>query len=321
MIKIIYAAILTLLFLPNSSEAQTNSQKKTVIQKNMEVTEENGIKTVTITTTENGKTTQEVYTGEEAEKYLQDQHHSNGTMINDEHHIFMFSTDSMMKCKMKIHDDLKGNFDHSFHFDFDSLIQISAKDIMGDFDWNGDYSEEMKKMMEEMQKNLGEMKMEFHDTIIKLDGNEKNIMMIMHDGDENEIIHTSPDGKVIRIEKKEPGDENGEKKATSIKKVMIARFIMIEDIPAEKKKNELEDVKMGFYPNPGNGDFTLEFTIEDNDETVITIHDLTGKTIYTETVKGKGDYKKQIHLDEPSGIYIVKIQQGKKSMTKKLIIQ
>jgi hypothetical protein len=38
-------------------------------------------------------------------------------------------------------------------------------------------------------------------------------------------------------------------------------------------------------------------------------------------VKGKGNYKKQITLNEPSGVYILKIQQGKKSITKKLVIQ
>lgn len=296
------------LLLPLGTMAQDTDSKHITISKNIEVSDENGVKTVTVTTTENGNTTTEIYTGVDADNFLENEHSTtqwhqqNGAIID-------INIDSIMggNHMILLNDMMDGGF--NFEFDMDSLMS-KCKIMM-----NGAFPEEMKKMMEELEKNGIHMSHSFsHDTIINSDGNSKHIKIII-DGDES----NNNEEEVIII-RKGNGDITMDDKNVKVKTIIIAHSVIMEDVPAEKKKNELEDVSLSFYPNPGNGDFTLEFTIDDEDETVITIHDLTGKIIYSETVKGKGDYKKKISLDEPSGVYIVKVQQGKKAMTKKLII-
>lgn len=52
--------------------SQVNAQKATQkeIKKEVKVEDENGVKTLTIETTEDGKTTSEVYTGDEADRKI-----------------------------------------------------------------------------------------------------------------------------------------------------------------------------------------------------------------------------------------------------------
>ena len=54
--------------------SQVNAQKtvKKEIKKEVKVEDKNGIKTLTIETTEDGKTTSEVYTGDEADKKIEE---------------------------------------------------------------------------------------------------------------------------------------------------------------------------------------------------------------------------------------------------------
>lgn len=294
------------LFLPMGLMAQDATPKNVTISKNIEVTDENGVQTVTVTTTENGVTTTEIFTGADADNYLNNDQQS--VMWNQQNGgIIDINIDSLMDNAHMIF--LNDNMAEGFHFEFDMDSLMSKCKIMMD----GEFPEEMKKMLEELEKNGMTMHHQFsHDTILDANGIGKHIKISI-DSDEVEIGDTDED--VVIIHK-----NSGDHKNVKVKTIIIAHSVLIEDIPAEKKKNELEDVSLSFYPNPGNGDFTLEFSIEDEDETIISIHDITGKIIYTETVKGKGDYKKKISLDEPSGVYIVKVQQGKKAMTKKLII-
>ena len=49
---------------------EEDDKKKVKVEKKMEVSDENGNKTVNVSTTENGKTKNEVYTGKEADEYL-----------------------------------------------------------------------------------------------------------------------------------------------------------------------------------------------------------------------------------------------------------
>lgn len=298
------------LLLPLGTMAQDTHSKSITISKNIEVSDENGVKTVTVTTTENGNTTTEVYTGADADAFLDNEHSSaqwhqqNGaiidinidTIVDGNHMIFL-------------NDMMDGGF--NFEFDIDSLMS-KCKVMM-----SGEFPEELKKMMEELEKNGIHMSHDFiHDTIIESDGKTKHIKVIIEN---DEDLKGDGEEEIVIIRKGSDVNASGDKNV-KVKTIIIAHSVIMEDVPAEKKKNELDDVSLSFYPNPGHGDFTLEFSIEDEDETIITIHDITGKIIYNETVKGKGDYKKKISLDEPSGVYIVKVQQGKKAMTKKLII-
>lgn len=69
---ILSLAAMTLVMLSNQAQAQT--EKKKEIQKEVKMVEDDGVKTLTIKTTENGKTTTEIYKGEDAEKKMNELH-------------------------------------------------------------------------------------------------------------------------------------------------------------------------------------------------------------------------------------------------------
>lgn len=308
--KIIYQVAAFCLLIPALSMAQTQEKVERSIQKKIEVTEENGVKTVKVETSENGNTTTEVYVGDAADEYLKNQNPSSGN--------FPANNPLQMNFNMQM-DTLNHTFNFQINDEKFSFSELGLDSIMKDFDFsfqfNGEMEEQMKKMMEEF-KNLSMDGNSFQWSDSLFPDMRNHQVIILQDEEIDEKTKEELKKMGIDIETK---IQDG-KKVTS--KVIVARVVLIEDMEPEKKSKVLEDVNIGFYPNPGNGDFTLEFNIEEEkEEAIISIHDPTGKIVYTETVKGKGNYKKQINLNEPSGIYILKIQQGKKAITKKLVIQ
>jgi hypothetical protein len=74
------------------------------------------------------------------------------------------------------------------------------------------------------------------------------------------------------------------------------------------------------YPNPNNGLFTIE-TDTQQDELKLTIRDVTGKEVYTTTLKIV-NYNNSLYLQLKNGIYFVEIQSSttQTKTIKKLII-
>jgi hypothetical protein len=108
--------------------------------------------------------------------------------------------------------------------------------------------------------------------------------------------------------------------------------VIIEDA-SEKDKNVLKETgdtkeglkvdKLSFFPNPGTGRFKLSFTTETKGKTEVSIFDANGKEVYKEVITDfNGNYSKEIDISQnPKGAYFLLVKQGKKSMTKKLIVQ
>ncbi len=76
-----------------------------------------------------------------------------------------------------------------------------------------------------------------------------------------------------------------------------------------------------FYPNPSSGEFTIESTDLFSSKLGISIFDLTGKLVFTRTIKSSGS-EKQIRLDLSldRGMYIVKLTNGNEQIAKRLVI-
>jgi len=138
----------------------------------------------------------------------------------------------------------------------------------------------------------------------------------------------------IEVEKSEDMEDLGEggkrvvikTSASQTKSVIVKKRVRIEDLDDTKKKEKPEYAlkleKIDFYPNPNDGNFTLEFTPETDSPTEITITDIDGKLIYKYILQGKGPFSQQIDISYQSkGIYILNLQQGKKSMSKKLVVE
>jgi plasmid maintenance system killer protein len=122
--------------------------------------------------------------------------------------------------------------------------------------------------------------------------------------------------------------EDGNKHGSTIvlrKKITISK---IEDNEASldqlsaKKMERLEPLELNYYPNPNNGRFTLKMSLKSTDPLQVSIVDLSGKTIYEEEIKTfDGRYSKEFNLtDQPAGIYLLQVLQGKSRLVRKIMI-
>ena len=84
----------------------------------------------------------------------------------------------------------------------------------------------------------------------------------------------------------------------------------------------VEDVhnEMSIYPSPNNGNFTLEWKGAPLKEAMISVLDMTGKTIYETPAQA---YTHQpISLDHaPNGVYLVQMRTADRILSKKVVIQ
>lgn len=133
-------------------------------------------------------------------------------------------------------------------------------------------------------------------------GEEMEIMMHrFHDDDEDDHV------KVIafkRVKISDVADEFGKKGKVD-----------------EDYKLELEELT--FYPNPSsNGRFKVRFDVPNEDELSIKVSNLDGKEVFSRYFERfSGTYAEMIDLSgQNDGIYLLEISQGKKRLTKKIVI-
>ena len=127
-------------------------------------------------------------------------------------------------------------------------------------------------------------------------------------------------------------EKNGEqfikidiKRSNSVK-VMISEILQddasLSDIDYSLKNN-LKPSKLNYFPNPNNGRFTLDFTLDQKEEVTVVVMDILGKEVYKEKLLDfQGNYDNQIDLSgKEKGIYILQISQKKKMLTRKILIE
>jgi len=71
------------------------------------------------------------------------------------------------------------------------------------------------------------------------------------------------------------------------------------------------------YPNPGAGDFIIDFSEMPERPVMLTISDINWRVVYTNALEGE---RIQMSVDLPSGIYMVAVKAGNKSFNQKLLI-
>ena len=84
----------------------------------------------------------------------------------------------------------------------------------------------------------------------------------------------------------------------------------------ESEETRLSENSVSIYPNPTHGLFTI--SLDGQIEGVLHIMNFNGNIVYTKEIK-----EKDIHVDiqgQPAGIYFIKIQSNKTTITKKIII-
>jgi len=98
-------------------------------------------------------------------------------------------------------------------------------------------------------------------------------------------------------------------------------FLAVKKFSSEEKlaTKELEAEKFNIYPNPSNGNFTIEQKVAG--KVSVEIVDLNGRVVYTATDSSTGNYKKQVSTKLSSGVYLVKITSVNGETTSKIIIK
>ncbi len=81
------------------------------------------------------------------------------------------------------------------------------------------------------------------------------------------------------------------------------------------------DNSLSIYPNPTNGEFTVEFNSGSGEDINIGVYDIRGRAIYTKTYNSVSRFEDVIRLNEvQSGVYLLNISDGPKKVTKKIVV-
>lgn len=88
----------------------------------------------------------------------------------------------------------------------------------------------------------------------------------------------------------------------------------------------IEDIafnNFNLFPNPTKGAFTLQFEVVDSEKVSVQLYDITGRFIVEKSYKNTGSYfSENILFDNLStGLYLVKVFNGTKQTTRKLMVE
>jgi hypothetical protein len=218
-------------------------------------------------------------------------------------------------------------------------IHSTGDSDMFSTEFDGEMSEELKKKIEELKAKGVDIDFDKITKSIKVtsDGkldssNSTKSKIFVIDGDDTKIKELQGGSFTFNID--EDIEETDGKISKNVK-VFIFRTINIHnieendtDIPENLRTGNEQSLEptltgLNFYPNPNNGTFNLQFNLENKGTADINIYDLSGKSIYSENVNSLSKlYEQKIDLGQQAkGIYILKVSQEGKSITKKLVIE
>ncbi|MEA5141280.1 M12 family metallo-peptidase [Arcicella rigui] len=99
----------------------------------------------------------------------------------------------------------------------------------------------------------------------------------------------------------------------------VSDAIVVNLVTSNEPKSIVDNLAVKVFPNPNDGNFTVEFTSTDNKATELTIYDLFGKVIVKKSIKVIGKHSEVFNLSEQaSGEYFLMIQKESFKETLKL---
>ena len=76
------------------------------------------------------------------------------------------------------------------------------------------------------------------------------------------------------------------------------------------------------YPNPNNGNFTIQFNSTSSNDVKVAVVDMRGRLVYNNSFQNSGLFNQNVQLNNlESGIYLVNVQDGNRKEIKKIIIE
>ncbi|MFY9592573.1 MAG: T9SS type A sorting domain-containing protein, partial [Bacteroidales bacterium] len=93
--------------------------------------------------------------------------------------------------------------------------------------------------------------------------------------------------------------------------VTVSVYVGIEDV---------ENSALAIYPNPNNGNFTLDFT-NINGKVNYQIYDTKGSIIISDDFVANGSAIKEVSLNLVPGVYFVRLVTETQSLVEKLVVE
>lgn len=86
---------------------------------------------------------------------------------------------------------------------------------------------------------------------------------------------------------------------------------------------DFDSIDFSFYPNPNSGNFTIKFgTSELGNKVQVSIHDILGKFVYGNTINNLKSLEDNLSVENlKTGLYIMKVQSGIRSVTERLAVK
>ncbi|MCK9208616.1 MAG: T9SS type A sorting domain-containing protein [Salinivirgaceae bacterium] len=205
---------------------------------------------------------------------------------------------------------------------FDSLLD-PLNHMQFEFDWQGDVTG---------LDTLIEKHLEY-----RMNGNNLDSMIFI--GVDGENIRLERGGEMVFINKIDDiedidsniqitSDENGRKVIVLQTRIVLDELteqdkedLKAKGITTSKQEPDFDYIK--FYPNPSEQTVIIEFRLAKKANCEVRISNLLGQSVYEEKLNDfSGDYKSSVDLKKfGSGTYILQIVQGKKSISRKIIVE
>ncbi|TAG84958.1 MAG: T9SS C-terminal target domain-containing protein [Bacteroidetes bacterium] len=228
--------------------------------------------------------------------------------------------------ELKLDGDIK-NIDIDMGNDSKIILKNFKGNVGENFDKN--IRIDMENLSKDLEKQLGSLKFETENLSFLCDSMQKNCKIKIFgnmDGfkgfDNMEFFENNDNLKEGTTEKTKEIDLGDGKKAT----ITTKRTVVIKKDKKSKKQNienTLEAENINVFPNPNDGNFTLEMDKKDKSNAKISVINPNGKIIFENTLKNVvGKYSQKINLPETlAGMYILKVEQNGKIITKKIIVE
>ena len=79
--------------------------------------------------------------------------------------------------------------------------------------------------------------------------------------------------------------------------------------------------KVKVYPNPTNGELTINYDLSTDQDVEILVRDLSGKLLYRKQIAGvEGENEGQLNLSTyTKGLYLLQLKSGERNVTRKVV--
>lgn len=85
--------------------------------------------------------------------------------------------------------------------------------------------------------------------------------------------------------------------------------------------DDFENIDFSLSPNPNKGTFNIQFESQSGSDIKVFVHDILGKSLYSNTFESTTSFNQNIQLSNvSSGIYLVTVIDGNRKTVKKLIV-